>query len=858
MTTTSAQPLRDDTFSPVKLPEMVSRTPGRHEHSNEHFSHNSPEKITAIAHGLANKHGRRATVHAYPARKLVNTPLLNPRTSPDGTGSVDVESIRRAKRTIDDRLQHLGDEKENKDPHNKNSAKPGYIASLDSPMQPDTDAGKQRTDSSLPDSSPLKKRLLHTEKSPPRKISKIVSSTHPNQVNEVFYKEDLIADLKSQKPSLKPSLRPSLRRTLQRFNPNTVIDNDSDSDPEDYGRIENTISQTIIPAAGGSKIVPSADLTQVTKVSSTNNYITPQRPTEPVAVSPATNQLGRINEGLLEGEKSKDSTSPLKNMRGRDNVDTHAFEEDQLPRADQDEPTINMLMSPNSKPVFSVYQLNQMQSTDRSKIETLRETIRARDSDIITLHDEIAALKRTIRLKDQQLQSLSDAGDEMMRKHEILQIQLKHNERELASLLKSLKQSEANAKNNKAEFDHFVNECAELKTENLRLLKQSDNYTEEKRALEDEVNSLRIERSTLLEEHEAIEEKSRTLSESHSALSNENKALTKQNQDLVDKCDKLEAEKDSAIHDVNALREENDSIAKKVAELRSANESLQEINAKQEELLKELDNLEGLANDKIYNLEKSLSESMNEHTKHKKELNNKINDLSNEILNVRQEKAEIESSKTALEEEIKSQKYMNRKLDLKIESLEMEIESTSEKNQQFESTEKEQQKKINELQALITQKESIISEDIVKLNELVEAIEVKKQSYEQQISDLKEQVEKAQHDQSTSAKEAAYYKEQVKLQEADAQKKLDDVATFLHKLYAEKHTRKLGEVRDLYERELSTANQNRKTQQREVDLLRRKLNRAMEEVQMMTELMQAKGLHAGTSPNGSPMKSMRF
>lgn len=162
-----------------------------------------------------------------------------------------------------------------------------------------------------------------------------------------FFKEDLVGQLSSSKSS------PVVSKVADE-NVN-VIDNDSDSDPEDYGRIETTISQTIIPNAtfNGktfSNSMNSDNHTQLNKIirlESNLDYITPQRQTEPVARSPATNQLVRINEALVVDDADdesannksdlKDATSPLKNhMPKLAHKDRNEYDDDENGNEDED------------------------------------------------------------------------------------------------------------------------------------------------------------------------------------------------------------------------------------------------------------------------------------------------------------------------------------------------------------------------------------------------------------------------------------------------------------------------------------------------------------------------------------------
>ena len=820
--------IKDDTFSPVKLPNV--RTPELR-NNNKDF-----DAVKQHPHGLTAKHearGRRNTLHNYSdpsgRRSLVATPLNAPQpasenvpkyplTSPrNAIKKFNIDSIKKSKISLDMRLSRespVG--KENNDPFGSS-----ILAA----------------DLSLAPSSPIKRN--RDEPSSARKIAKVVTNANETsyqsdtlvQINEVFYREDLVAQLSSSKSSPRRSDGIS-KYTAQK--PTTVVDNDSDSDPDDYGRIENTISQTIVPntTVETNKYTTSYNSdnhTQLNKIikldekSNAGSYLTPQRYTEPIAKSPATNQQVRINEALnletvddndegilgsMDQPPLKDATSPLKNHPSNLYNDSKIFSnsvdipeslkevqeyDDVVPEVErlENEPTINFLMSPKSKPVFSIDQINKMQDDDRKKVDYLKDEILKKNDVVRSLHQELATIKSEFASKQQETFYLKDEKDVLVRNEEILSIQLKHNERELASLTKSFKIKESTI----AGLKHKLNDAKVQSQETISALtRQVEELT-----ASSNVDAIRME--------EILQEKA----------------------DLL-----------KALEEANNIQ----------AELIKENVDLKEINSKQEELLKELDNLENLANDKIYNLEKNLQlqkielgTKADEVSKEREILTNQINQLEEDKI---QQESHLHNQRRAvqeLKEELKDSTNLINKLNLKIDSLESEISKITKVD--VETT--------RDLKALIKEKDEIIAEDVTKMNELVLAIENKKRKHQQEIEEFQQDIKRLKEDSSRQQnKDVEYLKQQLKEQELDAQKKFDDIAAFLHKQYAEKHTRKLGEVRDQYEKELSLSNLDKKALHREADLLKRKLNRAVEEVQKVNEFVH---VHKLLYPNSGSYRS---
>ncbi|KAG2734972.1 hypothetical protein G9P44_001186 [Scheffersomyces stipitis] len=804
----------DETFSPVKLP--VDK-----EIATEH--HRTPEVVIHHPHGLSAKHdARRTSIHATNRRSMVNTPLvpttipllsstskkaIYPMTQPRVNKSVNLDSIKRAKVRLDSKLNGLLSKndtgKENRNPF-ESSPTPRI----------DINSSIVVVEDSRDNSSPLKRQShVGHDSGSSKKIAKVVtnadeatdyhisntSSQYSKQVDEAFFKEDLVGQLSSSKSS------PVVSKVADE-NVN-VIDNDSDSDPEDYGRIETTISQTIIPNAtfNGktfSNSMNSDNHTQLNKIirlESNSDYITPQRQTEPVARSPATNQLVRINEALVVDDADdesannksdlKDATSPLKNhMPKLAHKDRNEYDDDENGNEDEDllegeklanEPTINFLMSPNSKPVFSLEQISKMRSEYDKKSSELNEQISAKDQRIVSLSKELTLANDLLMKLEQQVRDLKESNNKLISNEDILSIQLKHNERELASLTKNFKIKE--------------NSVAYLRK---KLNTKKEEYEETKAQLQDTESNLRTLRSEFNESNNLNIENTIKIEK-----------LLKEKEDAWNQ---LEKQKNLYSELQVKFESKEEYYVAKVKELTKQNSELLAANSENESLIKDFENV---TNTKIVELETTIADIHRE----KEEVSKRLAKSAEYV-------SEIESLKESLHEA----QSANKKLEFKVNH--------------FEDVNRNLKLDYEKAEAQSKNKDEIIAEDVAKLNELVDAVNKKDVQHREDIEALELEVAKLKNGRANALEEVESLKRQVDQTKQESDEEVKRLAHYLHREYAEKHVKKLGDVKSHYEKEKDRLIRERKIADRDNELLRMKLNNCDEEIRQLTEILEVNKL----------------
>lgn len=871
--------IHSERFSPVKIPDSLTPL------TNSQIQ----DRGMGLQHRAVNKHNnRRNTIHHNPItrRKFVETPLknglfgasndiVNPilLTSPrlNKSKSIDLKYLTISRENFESKIQKVTN-KENDNPFKSSSPTKRY------------DASKMSSISTI--SSPIKRNNEDYNDNISNKVAKFSTkegntssrlsfynneADHLVQVDEVFVKEDLIGRMNEEKSS--PNKRGS------KLNSPIVIDNDSDSDPEDYGRIENTTSQTIV----GNSSVNKDSITQLNKIIKSDkvDYITPQRYTAPVAKSPSTNQHIRINEEIdLEEEidekiENNDVTSPLKKHKLSEG---NYSDEDNIENNLENEPTINFLMSPNSKPVFLVDQITKIQGEFSSTIDNLQKVISEKNQDIVKINQELASCNTKLIMYEQEVKELLQLKKNFLSNEEILYIQLKHNERELASLTKNFKIKE-----------NTINHLELIRSKDksrIDLLKSNlDIKMSEYDKLEQERDMMRKDfLSTKLDHLKTIDDLKATLAAKDSELEKLSNIKLEANEKNIEidllRNAKMELNKkvDELIGKEEDLSRKIDSLTKENSDLKNKLQEERDLNLRQEELVKELDKLENLAKDRILSLENSLQEKDSEieaivsklesSDAEKGQLVDMCDKLEKENSRIRSELTKAQTEITELNERINDNNGNKTALHSEIVDLKKElneyknslVDVQSEKEKLHDAF-VESENKIKLLTDSNQEKDRTIIEDTKRMNELVNAVDQQKKNYENKISSYQEEIKSLNSKIELSpslSEENEFLRKQVKSLEALLEKKILEVATYLHQEYAEKHIKKLREVKDKYEKELGVSSIEKKSLQREIELLKRKLIRANEECQRVSEFVHLNKLNylpSNVSNSLSPKKS---
>lgn len=582
---------------------------------------------------------------------------------------------------------------------------------------------------------------------------------------------------------------------------------DSDSDNDDH--IEAGDDVTMIP-----RRLPPLDaenLTQVSKIirlDAENDYTTPERFTEPVARSPETSQRGRVAD-------TNESTTPLKN---------HAFQEGGVV-----EPTINLLLSPNSKPIFSRDYINKLQTNHHHELEELEQESNNQKEQILRLSEELSSTNREFLRYDQQIHELKLRNKKLSQNEEMLLVQLQHYERELLSTTKALKRQQdmttkaelellsvqqclSDERSHLASLEHeknlalervleFETEMAQARAETEKLVSKQEQSLQLRTALEQDVIELR-------HELEAKDEKMSELSQT----------VTDKNVEL----EKVTASKDSLRDESEMLKKENEQLKSNIAQLTKENAEIQQINSEQQE---HLERVEKIAHSQMEKLELLLGAKEQEI----KELTTAKEQLENEY---KQQLQEMDSALVRANESLATaSKNLAASEEHKV-SIQRELEAQI---NEFERVNSDLKAQNNQLVATNKEKDEIIGGDTKKMNELTQKIKQLKEK----IAELEKDNDEAHQQELQQLRE--HMEQQLELNRQRTAKKIDEVAELLYTQYSKKHETKVGMMRTSFNKKLDQLQGENNQQKLDIESLRKQLDAAVAEKDLLLELLDDSG-----------------
>lgn len=768
-------------FSPIKI---SFRTDSIGSNITNIPHHRTPQRIIHHPHGLSAKHdARRNTIghnNSIKRRGLVNTPLIsnagirNPITSPRlvSRQPINLESIKRTKQHMDKQIKLAFPDE------NKENRKHLDLSSSDSEEPFSSPLKRSRNGDHHHQASTLGGELLH-----PSKIPKMSTSLN---------KEEIETREETQEDRIEELVKEDF---VEKHRPTSVIDDDDD-DEEDVNEAEDAEEQ------GLPKFQQALEHTQINKIIKEDraDYVTPERMTEPVAKSPETHQNVRvIEEDRTENfENYKDNTSPSK--RGNGNIedgedDTANLTLKQL----ENEPTINFLLSPNSKPVFSLNQVNKIQLEHDNKTKGLLEDLDSRDETIKQLNEQLHAANEKLIVSQQENRNLKEMKDKLVNSEQLLTIQLNHIERELASLTKNCKIKDSSLNNLKRKLTEQKLLLDESQQENDNLKNHLNDSQRLERDLKAEIidtNNSNIDMTLKLDqvvkEKEELWARNQELLEKLAYADNvSNSKFEKLKNDLQE----LEASQTSLRNRYHELEEKNKKLESEIQVKETRIQQLKEDNSTNEKLMKEYDEV---ATAKIHEIEAERDEAL----KNGHELQNSVTDLSVEI--------------RCLEDKLKESEHANSKLQLKIDELEAR-EVPAEESQELKSKLETKETELNKTTKELEQKNETIKDYLTKMDQLVDRVESLKQ----------------QNDESNKEKENLV-KEINDLQDrADAE--WDKLSKHLHAEYSRKHIEKVKFLRETFEADMDRLVQDKKTLEREVEFLKAKIDKGNEEAKYLRE-----------------------
>ncbi|CAH2355174.1 autophagy-related protein 23 [[Candida] railenensis] len=664
------------------------------------------------------------------------------------------------------------------------------------------------------------------------------------RVDDVFNKEDLVGQL-SRTGSVPSSAKKSGSHNSGNSDSikNVIIDNDSDSDFTAHNHSSTNLRSDNIT------IAPKKDITQSGRImlNLDKEYVTPQRLTEPIAKSPTTSQQNR----MLGGEVEIENTSPLKLKQIQDDEDDAATEremndepypgeeiniiddDDDDDAVDEngntvpavadgegginddstlgftglvDEPTINFLMSPNSKPVFSIDHIKKIQNENSKEIDSLENVIYHKNQEILKFSEELSSTNGKFLILDQEIKELKSAKKKLIANEELLRVQLKHTERELAKATKNFKLKSTLA----TQLDGKLNKLkSQLRSQSEEFETLSQDNDKLKADLEGKSKELKSEINEKLHLQSQLTESQNILNSNEREISK----LTDSNLENNYKIDQLLKEKEELLIETGNLKQENSE--------------LQEINHKQTNLVEELDKLETLAKDKINDLQGKVAEGKQEIERVRVE-KNELFEKSLSIERTLQKDLEL------IQEKLKSNELERDHLSSKLEDSESRVTKLNTKIKEIEQDRDHLQVELTNsmdqvevLKATNKEKDNIISGDTKKMSELVEKVNELKQkaAVSNEVNDKKE--ESVQELQDLRA-QVSKLKEELAQGDDYLQKRIKDVSDQLYHEYSKKHDAKVIEVRKSVEKKFKNSIDHfhieNKAQRRDIESLEKKLD----------------------------------
>ncbi|KAL7667121.1 Autophagy-related protein 23 [[Candida] zeylanoides] len=855
----------------------------------------SPIKLPATnaivhPHGLTAKYeARRQTIHhttmetpksdtrATGAPFSSLKPLLAPLTSPRaaaGSTRADLASLRKSKHRIDAKLVNL---QYSSPSHNKEN----LFHHKSDQLVSDRNLPLESSPNKMMD-SPLNVRKRHdSEHARPAKIAKVVTNANDLessfkrgsigsdddganlsiQVDEVFHKEDLVGQLSN----------------VERLQ--TVIDNDSDSDLAAV--VQTDVSQTIATQHNKSREATQSH----TIISGANvDYVTPKRPTEPVAKSPETGQQIRMVEAVeventtplkkhqpqpqlqlpLESEQPYEQKSPRdresseKGPTVDDNEDIYDdFASDDEEEMEEDEATTDFLSSPNSKPVFSISHIKKIQDENAKEIGSLENVIYHKNQEILKFSEELSSTNGKFLILDQEIKELTSAKKKSLVNEELLRVQLNHTEADLAKTAKKLR----------------------LKTKlSIRLGEKTTKLRAHSKALQKELATIKEELSCLRAIHDMLQVELEQKKSLVTAQEDRLNTLEVQTQTLEGRLMELTDCNVANNNKIEQLLKEKEDLLTDLSEIKQEKSELQEINEKQTKLLEELDKLETLAKQKITDLESKLERSNEEATT----LSREKQDVYEQLEKLTQYNEELEKSTKheldVLRQKLKAKELEREHLQSKLDDSESRIVKLQSKLSELEGERSHLSQELTNtaeqvvlLKSTNKEKDGIISGDTKKMSELVETVNQLKQRISDREKEMSDRpaafnpAEPLRPDGLVADLEAQVkaLKDELEQSSAKSQARIQEVAESLYYQYSKKHESKVNEVRrsieKKFKKQIDHLQYENKAQSRDIESLEKKLDIVTTEKNQLLGLIEEYKAVAeqDTRKQRSPRKTAR-
>jgi len=570
--------------------------------------------LQKIPHGLTAKKNRRKSFHPENANRdeflhsPQRIPLTAPRPNALNSRPINFSPMNQAKKSLISQLRSVDSGKENTTPSKLNFE----IHKTQSPA-----ALLQSITPSSPEISHNKRRSLSDEPEISRKVQKLngIGSTDIQKDDDLI----LVSNNDSQFAESEDTKHDS--------------GDDSDAEQEELSRIE-----AFDNVDAGSEIIPTqadevqADQLQLAKIeideveeekpqvskvqvdAKTGTPFTPSRLTEPVAISPKTEQCSRLVDEsglLLDTSKSpfldENMAGPESPLSQHNNSTTEPSHSKNILESLEDFDDLSedvalehsaRVSTPKSRPFFTISQVHEIQDDFRKETAKLEENIKEKANKILQLNDELGASKNKLYQLENVIDNLALQRMQMVKENELL----------------------------KKEFEVFKNDISDMQLalnhRDEKLSRHQLVITKFKQRVK-ELNYSIGEKEREIEALENAQGNQYKLEESFKERSDQYEKQIHHNAVLLE--EEIKARK-SILEQVAVIEKENEALKAEVENINNEKISMEQQLLRAEQVSKEKDEEISLLNKKFQSEGLNLQEVQNE----KNSLVNKINSLLND------------------------------------------------------------------------------------------------------------------------------------------------------------------------------------------------------------------------------------
>lgn len=444
--------------------------------------------LEKIPHGLTAKKNRRKSFHQGTSKQREfeltpqRAPLTAPRPNVLNSRPIGLSPMNSTKRSLINQLKAVKAGKENSlfDQTNFDSLKLGNdvinvssTLEFTTPLSPEKLNGKRRSSVNEPEPNYKHQRVenfvfeQHNQEdelisAPEHSFTLFGGETLGDQANEEGEKSNLNSDL---------------------------------IEPEELSRIDAFDHEVVEP-----HVTSTQNNETQTFVVASKTPITPSRFTEPIAISPKTEQCSRLvdESGLLldtsksplvdDSNAALDSPLSLHNSSIVDPNNKNVLESlEELD--DQSEDILHeysaRLSTPKSRPFFTIAQVHEIQSDFKREASKLEDNIKEKSVRILALNDEISDSKKRIFQLQDELGVISVQKMQIIKENDLLKKEFEVFKNDISDMESTIRAKEGKLSRHQVVITKFKERVKEL-NDNIRknaqqleeLKKENDNYVQ--------------------------------------------------------------------------------------------------------------------------------------------------------------------------------------------------------------------------------------------------------------------------------------------------------------------------------------------------------------------------------------------